>query len=566
MGYDDSSRKKKLAILSVSSILLVAAVVGAVTYGSSHKNVESPPAGEDAAPVTSSSKAIQSLCQHTDYKETCEDSLSKAKNTSDPRELVKVAFQTTVDNLGEVIKNSSLLQNAAKDPRTSEALDICKEVLNTAIDDFKRSFDKVQNFDISKLDDYVADLKTWLSGAITLQQTCLDAFENTTGDTGEKMKQLMRTAVQLSSNGLAIVTDFSEILGTLAIPGLSRRLLSAEKRKLDEENFVERRLLQVDPASIKPNAIIAQDGSGTFKTIRDAINTVPKNNTTPFVILIKAGVYKEVILIPRRINNVVIMGEGPNVTKITANKNYVDGIGTFHTATVAINGDGCILRDIGIENSAGPEKHQAVALRVSGDRTIVYNCQIDGYQDTLYSHTYRQFYRDTTISGTIDFIFGDAAAVFQNCKLIVRMPLVNQACMVTAQGRNNSRSTGAIVLQNCSIVADPALLSADPPVRAYLGRPWKEYSRTIIMQSNIDGFIDPQGWSPWMGTFGLKTLYYAEYQNRGPGANTDQRVDWLGIQHITPQIAESFTPGKYFIGDSWITASGFPYVPGTMKV
>ncbi|KAL3508119.1 hypothetical protein ACH5RR_033501 [Cinchona calisaya] len=775
MGYDDDgSRKKKLAILGVSSILLVAAVVGAVAYGLSGKdnNAEAPASaggGRNGPDVTTSSKAVQALCQHTDYKETCEESLSKAKNSSDPKELVKVAFQATVDNLSQVIKDSSLLKDAAKDPRTSQALETCKYVLNTSIDDFQRCFDKVDNFDISKLDEYMADLKTWLSGAITLQETCLDAFENTTGDTGEKMKQLLKTAVELSSNGLAIVTDFSKIVGTLGIPGLSRRLLSKDEiirkndddydptgpgsashghqgrrrlleaetirkndddydltghghqggrrlletetirkndddydptgpgsashghqggrrlleaetirkndddydpsgpgsanhagrrlfevetirkndddydpsgpgsanhagrrlfeaktiKKIDDDydpsgpgsanhagrrlfqaetirkndddydpsgpgfashghhggrrlletdywpGFVSkggRRLLETDPASIKPNAVIAQDGSGTFKTIRDAINAVPKNNTTPFVILIKAGVYKDVIEIPRRVNNVVIMGEGPNVTKITGNKNFVDGIGTFHTATVAINGDECILRDIGIENSAGAEKHQAVALRVSGDKSIIYNCQIDGYQDTLYSHSYRQYYRDTTISGTIDFIFGDATAVFQNCKMVVRRPLDNQACMVTAQGRNNSRSTGAIVFQNCSIVADPAFLAVNPPLKAYLGRPWKEYSRTIIMQSNIDAFIAPEGWSPWMGTFGLNTLYYAEYQNRGLGANTSERVDWPGIQHINPEIAESFTPGKLYMGDSWITEKGFPYEAGMMKV
>lgn len=337
MGYnDDDSSKKRLVILGISSILLVAAVVGAVAYGFSHKNVESSsPASATPTPVTASAKAVQALCQHTDYKETCEESLSKAKNTSNPKELVKVAFQATVDNLNEVIKNSSLLKSAAKDPRTSQALETCKYVLNTSIDDFRRSFDKVETFDISKVDEYMADLKTWLSGAITFQETCLDAFENTTGDTGEKMKKLMKTAVELSSNALAIVTDFSEIVGIFGIPGLSRRLLSHDDDYYPE--FVEhsgRRLLQADPASLKPNAIIAKDGSGTVKTFRDAINAVPKNNTAPFIIIVKAGVYDEVVVIPRRVNNVVIIGEGPNVTKITGNKNYVDGIGTFHTATV----------------------------------------------------------------------------------------------------------------------------------------------------------------------------------------------------------------------------------------
>lgn len=232
----------------------------------------------------------------------------------------------------------------------------------------------------------------------------------------------------------------------------------------------------------------------------------------------------------------------------------------------AVNADGFIAKDIGFENTAGPDKHQAVALRVSGDNAIFYNCHIDAYQDTLYAHAYRQFYRDCVISGTIDFIFGDASAAFQNCKMVVRKPMDNQGCMVTAQGRKDRRGIGAIVLQNCKITAEPDFLAVKPALPAYLGRPWKEYSRTIIMQSDIDGFIAPEGWSPWAGTWGLDTCYYGEYQNRGPGSNTANRVTWKGIQKITPQIAESFTPGQYLQGDSWIKPVGFPYDTGMIKV
>ncbi|KAJ0667040.1 putative pectinesterase [Helianthus annuus] len=97
---------------------------------------------------------------------------------------------------------------------------------------------------------------------------------------------------------------------------------------------------------------------------------------------------------------------------------------------------------------AGPLKYQAVALRVSGDMAIFYNC---ANQDTLYAHSKHQFYRPCTITGTIDFIFGDASAVFQDCKMIVWKPLDNQVCTVTAQGRTNRTSKGALVLQGCTI-------------------------------------------------------------------------------------------------------------------
>ena len=72
-----------------------------------------------------------------------------------------------------------------------------------------------------------------------------------------------------------------------------------------------------------------------------------------------------------------------------------------------------LARDLTIENAAGPSKHQAVALRVNADLSAFYRCSFAGYQDTLYTHTSRQYYRDCTVSGTIDFIFGNALSLYE---------------------------------------------------------------------------------------------------------------------------------------------------------
>ncbi|XP_019164539.1 PREDICTED: pectinesterase-like [Ipomoea nil] len=562
-------QNKKVAVTGVASIFLVACVVAAtVSVGSSG-------GGE----ISTASKSVKEICAPTDYKETCERSLAGAKDTDDPKELIKVAFKVTVENITDAISKSELLKEADKDPRTSDALDTCKELLKNSIDDLERSFEKVENFDLERVKEYTNDLKVWLSGAITQQQTCIDAFENTTGDTGEKMKHLLKTANELSSNGLAMITHFTELLQSLEIPaGLNfkRRLLTAETKgegEGEEEEFpgfvdaATRRLLTTNPASIKHDAVVAKDGSGQYKSVVEALKAVPYKNNETFVIFIKAGVYNERVEVPRKMNKIVFVGEGPTKTRITGSRSYKDGIGTYHTATVAIQGDGFIARNIGFENSAGAAKHQAVAIRVSADMTIFHNCHIDAYQDTLYTHAYRQYYRDCTITGTIDFIFGDAAAVFQNCKMVVRKPLEKQACMVTAQGRKEHRGVGGLVLQNCDIIPDPALKSVNPPVKVYLGRPWKEYSRTIIMQSYINGFIAPEGWSPWEGELGLDTLWYAEYQNRGSGASTASRVNWNGYKkNISPDIAQQFTVGIFLQGDEWIKPTGIPYDSGMTKV
>jgi len=229
-------------------------------------------------------------------------------------------------------------------------------------------------------------------------------------------------------------------------------------------------------------------------------------------------------------------------------------------------GDGFMAKDLGFENTAGAIKHQAVALRVQSDRSVFYNCHMDGYQDTLYAHTKRQFYRDCTISGTIDFIFGDAASIFQNCRFIVRKPMDNQQTIVTAQGRKERREATGIVFQNCTISADPDYVPFQTKLKAYLGRPWKKFSRTIIMQSHIDDLISPDGWLPWEGQFGLKTCYYGEFDNRGPGSTMDHRVKWKGIKTINDNRAVRYTVDNFIQGNDWLKATGVPYISGLLPI
>lgn len=116
-----------------------------------------------------------------------------------------------------------------------------------------------------------------------------------------------------------------------------------------------------------------------------------------------------------------------------------------------VSGDGFWARDMTFENTAGPQKQQAVALRVSSDLAVFYRCSIKGYQDTLYAHSQRQFYRDCQIYGTIDFIFGDAPVVLQNCDIYVRKPMDHQSNMITAQGRENPNENTGISIENSRV-------------------------------------------------------------------------------------------------------------------
>ncbi|MCH4805154.1 pectinesterase family protein, partial [Pasteurella multocida] len=138
------------------------------------------------------------------------------------------------------------------------------------------------------------------------------------------------------------------------------------------------------------------------------------------------GVYAEYIIVPKTAVNLLMYGDGPTRTIVTGNKNFVDGVKTMQTATFANLAPGFIAKYMGFENSAGPEKHQAVALRNQGDQSAFFDCNIHGYQDSLYVQTNRQFYRNCEISGTVDFIFGVSTTLIQNSKIVVRKPLANQ--------------------------------------------------------------------------------------------------------------------------------------------
>lgn len=226
-------------------------------------------------------------------------------------------------------------------------------------------------------------------------------------------------------------------------------------------------------------------------------------------------------------------------------------------------GDGFIAKSMGFQNSAGPQGHQAVALRVQSDMAAFYNCRMDGYQDTLYAQAHRNFYRNCVISGTVDFIFGDGATVIQNSLIIVRRPMAGQQNTVTAHGRASPRETTGLVIQNCRIVPDTKLFPDRFTLPTYLGRPWKAYSRAVIMESTLGDLIQPAGWLPWDGDFGLNTCFFAEYANRGPGAATAKRVNWRGFKVITNRNeALTYTVGPFIQGQTWIAATGAPYVLG----
>ncbi|KAL2337533.1 hypothetical protein Fmac_011979 [Flemingia macrophylla] len=394
------------------------------------------------------------------------------------------------------------------------------------------------------------DALTWVSAVMTNHRTCLDGLQ----EKGYVEAQVLdRNLTMLLKQALVL---YSKNKGKAGKGPPEGRLSKSDAGDLESWSL----------ASYKPDFTVAQDGSGTHRTIQAAVNALASmghNRPARAVIHVKSGVYNEKVVIGEKLPNVMLVGDGIGKTIVTGNRNVVQGSSTLGSATFDVSGDGFWARDMTFENTAGPEKHQAVALKVSSDLSVFYRCSFKAYQDTLYVHSNRQFYRDCQIYGTIDFIFGDATVVLQNCDIFVRKPMSHQTNFITAQGRDDPNKNTGISIQSCRVGPDSEFATLKDSHSTFLGRPWKKYSRTVFLKTDLDGMVNPRGWGEWSGNFALSTLFYGEYMNTGSGASTQNRVNWPGF-HVLRSASEAspFTVAQFLQGERWIPATGVPFSSG----
>jgi len=194
-----------------------------------------------------------------------------------------------------------------------------------------------------------------------------------------------------------------------------------------------------------------------------------------------------------------------------------------------------------------------VALRSDGDKSAFFLCEFLGYQDTLLVNGGRQFFRECDIYGTVDFICGDAALVLQKCNIYFR-----DSGFMTAQARTNKTKNTGISIHKCNIKA--ATESPPGSNKGYLGRPWKDFSRAIVMKSFVDSVIDPAGWHDWDGR--SKTAEYIEYANSGSGSTTIHRVNWPGYKALKQEEvakAKPYSVAVFIDGNQWLPSTGIPF-------
>ncbi|KAB2021441.1 hypothetical protein ES319_D07G139400v1 [Gossypium barbadense] len=505
-----------------------------------------------------------SACDGTLYPELCVSTISVLPDLASKSlpELISATLNQTMHEVRLSSANITNIEKKLKSYNTLEeaAINDCLELFDNTMAELKVVSSGLGPKGSSVSENY-HDLQTFLSAAMTNQQTCLDGFARSSGNVRSIIKKGLHNISHHVSNSLVMLNKVPGVNKSKpeVFPGYGR-VKNGFPTWLSRR---DRKLLQASLNETKFDLIVAKDGTGNFTNITDAVSAAPNNSDTRFVIYIKAGAYFENVEVDRKKTMLMFVGDGIGKTVVKASRNVVDGFTTFRSATVAVVGNGFIAKGITIENSAGPSKHQAVALRSGSDLSAFYKCIFVAYQDTLYVHSLRQFYRECDIYGTVDFIFGNAAAVFQACNLYARKPNPNQKNIFTAQGREDPNQNTGISILNSKIAAAADLIPLKSSFKTYLGRPWKEFSRTVIMRSYIDDSVDPAGWLEWNGTFALSTLYYGEYLNRGPGSNTSARVTWPGYRVINSSTeADQFTAGAFIQGNDWLNSTDIPFSLG----
>ncbi|KAK4756879.1 hypothetical protein SAY87_007006 [Trapa incisa] len=544
-----------LMAASASDILRFIFLVSALLSVTDALNASSSPSSSSNSLDVRLSR-LKAVCKDTPYPDACLASLNLSISINIPSNILALLLQTIEAALSEAVKLTALMgrSRAGIVEHQKGTLQDCQDLHQITVSSLQRSVARTRVGGSRKL----SDAWTFLSAAQTNKATCLEGLSFASGSGKPALLSSIYDAYKQVSNSLSIIA--SSIGGHRASGQKGkRRLIGGFPEWVSEK---ARRVLDNDEYDPNDVITVAADGTGDFTTVGDAINSAPNNSYDRIIIYVREGVYMEYVDIPSYKTNIVLLGDGADVTVITGNRSYDDGWTTFRSATVAVSGEGFLARDIAFENTAGPGKHQAVALRVNADYTALYRCSIRAYQDTLYVHSFRQFYRECDISGTVDFIFGNAAVVFQGCTITSLLPLPGQFTVITAQSRESADENTGISIQNCSIVASDDLVSSSGSVKSYLGRPWRNYSTTVVMESYIDGFIDPSGWSVWSGDQGLDTLYYGEYENYGPGSDTDNRVTWPGFHVMDYYDAYNFTVSELITSEEWLDSTSFPYDDG----
>ncbi|MBB5867956.1 pectinesterase [Allocatelliglobosispora scoriae] len=289
-----------------------------------------------------------------------------------------------------------------------------------------------------------------------------------------------------------------------------------------------------DPAG-KPT--VAADGSGVYATVQAAVNAVPNGNTTRRIITIKAGTYRETVVIPATKPYITLQGLGSSSTGtvIVNNHNAADGSAN-NGSTVTVFGHDFTATNLTISNDYGIGV-QALALNLNNDRGIFSNVRLLGNQDTLLvNNAARVYFVNSYVEGTVDFIYGGGIAVFNACQIYEKRTTGGP---ITAASTPAANTYGFLIYRST--------VSGAVANTTQLGRPWRQDAQVLYRESSLTSTIKTS--QPWtdMSTSTWQNARFFEYRNTGAGA---------GVNGNRPQMtdaqAANYTPQKYLAGsDGW---------------
>ena len=325
---------KGVVVVGVSIILVVGVCIG-LTASVDQKN--SSDSEKDVLSTTS--KSVAAICAPVDFKQAYVDSLGSVANNESavPKDFIQAAIHVTLQELQAAFnKSGSIFGNAVSDKIVKMAKDDCDDLLQYAIDELQASFSMVGDSDLHNMQEREAEIKNWLNAVISFQESCVDQVPQP--QLQRQLSDGLLNASQLTSNAFSIVNSISQILTAFNLTSLNLGDGESNRKLMDDDTYpswvssADRKLLgSRNNAQLTPNAVVAKDGSGQYKTIGDALKAYPKNLKGRQVIYVKVGIYDEYIIVDKNQVNVFMYGDGPRKTMVTGRKSNRDGYTTTDT-------------------------------------------------------------------------------------------------------------------------------------------------------------------------------------------------------------------------------------------
>ncbi|KAI9488243.1 pectin lyase fold/virulence factor [Zychaea mexicana] len=287
-------------------------------------------------------------------------------------------------------------------------------------------------------------------------------------------------------------------------------------------------------------------------SIQDAINSLPDDDSSA-IIEVESGTYNENITISRP-NIVFKPSESGQVVLEQSVENYA-------VVYIESTGENIAFYNFEIINSIGEAAGNQNALRTYGARLAMYNCKLVGFGDTAFFVRGSGYLYNTWVEGKYNlYVYKSTVACSGKGAVTAASTLLDN----TAGGFVFNQANFTPVVSSIYDKRQEDDHSYSSPLSpdeyeasTILGRPWHNGPRVIIVHSNIMGHIRPEGWDAWnFSDEELKNnVFYAEYGNTGPGADTSGRVSWS--KQISEEEATAYLSAKtYFdnldLGTDWI--------------